>query len=132
MRHVKSCYELERLTGSTWPRGIPRHLSTLGRVRICECRCHVLIVIEPVSEGSQRNDNRSTNSPSTGWHAATQMGMNMGKLYVRISDRERRLARIPVCPNCGVRCTACLHLKKGQGFADAPKLCCLIVERKPE
>ena len=55
-----------------------------------------------------------------------------GKLYTRISDRERRLARIPVCPNCGVRCTACVHLKKGQAFADAPKLCCLIVAGKPE
>jgi len=66
-----------------------------------------------------------THSPLRHWN-------EHGKLYTRISDRERRFARIPACPNCGVRCTACLHLKQGQAFADAPKLCCLIVERKPE
>ena len=42
-----------------------------------------------------------------------------GKLYTRIIERERRLARIPVCQNCGVRCTVCAP-KFGQ-----PARCCL-------
>ena len=55
-----------------------------------------------------------------------------GKLYSRISDRDRRLARIPVCKNCGIKCTVCHSLKNGQAFADHPKLCCLILAGKPE
>ena len=60
-----------------------------------------------------------------------QWGPN-GKRYRRISERDRELAKIPVCSNCGVRCTGCVHLKIGQAFADQPKLCCLIVAGKPE